>query len=190
MEQNFPAQSDIAVGYRHCCGIHTDKMAPAVSMFFVIFLDYLRNHINPHIFKIVAEVAHPVEVAAADVDEFIGADGPEKARQLRQKVGRCGETGAFAGPAFLVLIGNPGAIGIHFREHGLDIGVLKMMDVQTLPIRLTHTPTTCRVHPVAGIKLGIGRCFYFATDTEQRAEGVERVEPPIEAKRKFVEISL
>src|SRR5208283_3779472 len=59
-----------------------------------------------------------------------------------------------------------------------------------LPIRLTHTPTTCRVRPVAGIKLSIGRCFYFASDAEQRAEGVERVEAPIEAKRKFVEVSL
>src|SRR5271165_7403042 len=60
----------------------------------------------------------------------------------------------------------------------------------SLPIRLTHTPTTCRVRPVAGIKLSIGRCFYFASDAEQRAEGVERVEAPIEAKRKFVEVSL
>src|SRR5208283_4533055 len=65
-----------------------------------------------------------------------------------------------------------------------------MVPVPTLPIRLTHTPTTCRVRPVAGIKLSIGRCFYFASDAEQRAEGVERVEAPIEAKRKFVEVSL
>ena len=59
-----------------------------------------------------------------------------------------------------------------------------------LHIRLTHTPTTFRVRPVAGIKLGIGRRFYIASDAEQRAEGVERVEAAVEAKREFVEVGL
>ena len=64
------------------------------------------------------------------------------------------------------------------------------VDVHRLPIRLTHTATARRVLPVAGIKLGIGRCLYLTSDAEQRAEGVERVKAPVEAKRKFVEVSL
>ena len=59
-----------------------------------------------------------------------------------------------------------------------------------LPIRLTHTRATGRVLPVAGIKLGIGRRLYLAGDAEQRAEGIERVEAPVEAKRIFVEVGL
>jgi hypothetical protein len=46
------------------------------------------------------------------------------------------------------------------------------------------------MHPVAGIKLGIGRRPYLAGDAEQRAESIERVEAPVEAKREFVEIGL
>jgi hypothetical protein len=38
------------------------------------------------------------------------------------------------------------------------------------------------MHPVAGIKLGIGRRPYLAGDAEQRAESIERVEAPVEAK--------
>ena len=60
----------------------------------------------------------------------------------------------------------------------------------TLPIRLTHTATRCRVQPVAGIKFGIGRRLCITSDAEQRAEGVERVEAPVEAKREFVEVGL
>ena len=59
-----------------------------------------------------------------------------------------------------------------------------------LPIRLTHTSATCWVLPVAGIKLGIGRRLYITGDAEQRAESVERVEAPVEAKREFVEVGL
>src|SRR5271165_5391265 len=40
------------------------------------------------------------------------------------------------------------------------------------PILLTHTPARCRVIPVAGIKLGIGRRLCVASDAEQRTEGV------------------
>jgi len=38
--------------------------------------------------------------------------------------------------------------------------------VQTMPIRLTHTPTTCRVRPVAGIKSGICRRHCITSDAE------------------------
>ena len=41
-----------------------------------------------------------------------------------------------------------------------------------------------------GIKLGIGGRRYRTGDAEQRAEGVERVKAPVEAKRKFVEVGL
>jgi hypothetical protein len=55
---------------------------------------------------------------------------------------------------------------------------------------LTHTPARCRVIPVAGIKLGIGRRLCVASDAEQPTEGVERVEAPVEPKREFVEVGL
>src|SRR5271166_4324668 len=58
------------------------------------------------------------------------------------------------------------------------------------PIRLTHSPSRCSVIPVAGIKLGIGRRLCVASDAEQRTEGVERVEAPVEPKREFVEVGL
>lgn len=60
----------------------------------------------------------------------------------------------------------------------------------TLPIRLTQTPTRCRVDPSSGIKLGIGRRLNAAGDAEQRAEGVERVETPVEAERELIEVGL
>ncbi len=53
-----------------------------------------------------------------------------------------------------------------------------------------QTPTTCRVRPSAGIQLGVGRCLNPARDAEQRAEGVERVEPPVEAERELIEVGL
>ncbi len=62
--------------------------------------------------------------------------------------------------------------------------------VVSTPIRLTHTPARCRVIPVAGIKLGIGRRLCVASDAEQRTEGVERVEAAVEPKREFVEVGL
>ena len=61
---------------------------------------------------------------------------------------------------------------------------------QTVPIRLMQTPTTCRVRPIAGIDLGVGRRLCSSCDAEERAEGVERVEPPVEAKRELIEIGL
>ena len=62
--------------------------------------------------------------------------------------------------------------------------------VQTVPIRLMQTSTTCRVPPSAGIKVGVGRCLNPARDAKQRAEGVERVKPPVEAERELIEVGL
>src|SRR5271166_2976488 len=67
--------------------------------------------------------------------------------------------------------------------------LLRRFDHST-PIRLTHSPSRCSVIPVAGIKLGIGRRLCVASDAEQRTEGVERVEAPVEPKREFVEVGL
>src|SRR5208337_2873960 len=63
-------------------------------------------------------------------------------------------------------------------------------DDHSTPILLTHSPSRCSVIPVAGIKLGIGRRLCVASDAEQRTEGVERVEAPVEPKREFVEVGL
>ena len=51
----------------------------------------------------------------------------------------------------------------------------------TLPIRLRHTPATCWVRPVAGIKLGIGRRLYITGDAEQREESVRAGRRPLES---------
>jgi hypothetical protein len=60
------------------------------------------------------------------------------------------------------------------------------LDRGSLPIRLA----TCRVRPRAGIEVGIGRRLHPARDAEQRAEGVERVEPSVEAERELIEVAL
>src|SRR5208283_1176299 len=60
--------------------------------------------------------------------------------------------------------------------------------LQSVPIR--QTPARCRVRPRAGIKFSIGRRLSPARDAEQRAEGVERVEPPVEAERELIEVGL
>src|SRR3974390_3204304 len=59
-----------------------------------------------------------------------------------------------------------------------------------LPIRFLPTPPRCRVLPGTGVKLCIGRCGNAARDAEQRTEGVERIEPPVEAEGEFVEVGL
>jgi len=59
-----------------------------------------------------------------------------------------------------------------------------------LPIRLAPTPTMGRVRPFAGIEFGERRRLRTASNAEQRAEGVERVEAAIESKRELVEIGL
>jgi predicted type IV restriction endonuclease len=60
----------------------------------------------------------------------------------------------------------------------------------TVPIRLGQTPTTCRMRPLTGIELRVGWRLNCARDAEERAEGVERVEPSVEAERELVEIGL
>ena len=62
--------------------------------------------------------------------------------------------------------------------------------VEGLPIRLTQTPPTCRVLPLSRVKFAEGRCPDVARDTKERAEGVERVEPPVEAECELVEVGL
>ena len=66
-----------------------------------------------------------------------------------------------------------------------EVNRLADLMLPTTPILLTHTPARCRVISVAGIKLGIGRRLCVASDAEQRTEGVERVEAPVEPKREF-----
>lgn len=57
-------------------------------------------------------------------------------------------------------------------------------------IRLSPMITNRGVFPISAVEIGIGRGRHFATDAQQRAEGIERVEAPIEAERKFVEVGL
>ena len=52
----------------------------------------------------------------------------------------------------------------------------------TLPIRLTPMTATCRVPPLSRVEFGIGWSGGVARDAEQRAEGVERVKPPVEGE--------
>lgn len=40
-------------------------------------------------------------------------------------------------------------------------------DVYSLPIRLRHTPTRCRVRPFPGIEFGVGRRFHISSEAEQ-----------------------
>ena len=48
----------------------------------------------------------------------------------------------------------------------------------------------CRMLPGSGVKLCVGRCGDVARDAEQGTEGVERIEPPVEAEGEFVEVGL
>jgi hypothetical protein len=92
---------------------------------------------------------------------------------------------------------DPGSRSLYWRikdEYNRPLGALKgALDAsvdRSVPIRLTQTPARCRVHPRAGIKVGIGRRLNTARDAEQRAEGVERVETPVEAERELIEVGL
>ena len=49
---------------------------------------------------------------------------------------------------------------------------------------------TCRVPPLSRVELGIGWSGGVARDAEQRAKGVERVKPPVEAEGELVEVGL
>jgi hypothetical protein len=46
------------------------------------------------------------------------------------------------------------------------------------------------VLPLAGVEVGVRRTLGPAADPEQRPEGVERVEAPVEAERELVEVRL
>ena len=59
-----------------------------------------------------------------------------------------------------------------------------------MPIRLSPMIANPRVFPLAAIQFVIRRAFVACADAEQRAEGVERVEPPVKAKRELIEVSL
>ena len=59
-----------------------------------------------------------------------------------------------------------------------------------VPIRLTQTPTICRVLPLSRVKFSESRRLDVARDTKKRTEGVERVEPPVEAECELVEVGL
>jgi len=61
------------------------------------------------------------------------------------------------------------SLGDHFASHesvSHKADEYVRGEVHTMPIRLTHTPTTCRVRPVAGIKSGICRRHCITSDAE------------------------
>jgi len=91
-------------------------------------------------------------------------------------------------PAPAIMQASNLSAAIYKLKYGRKIGFVRIP--RYTPILLTHTPTRCRVIPVAGIKLGIGRRRCVASDAEQRTEGVERVEASVEPKREFVEVGL
>ena len=57
-------------------------------------------------------------------------------------------------------------------------------------IRLAPRPTRCSVSGFCGVKLGVGERGDIASDAEQGAECVERIEAAVEAKRELVEVGL
>jgi hypothetical protein len=73
---------------------------------------------------------------------------------------------------------------------GAESCIVSITVEKTVPIRLKHTPTRCRVRPFSRIKRVECRRVDFAGDPEQRAEGVEGVKAPIEAEGELVEVSL
>jgi polyphosphate kinase 2 (PPK2 family) len=62
--------------------------------------------------------------------------------------------------------------------------------LETMLIRLLPMTANRGVLPVARVKFGIGRTGRLATNSEQRAEGVERVEAPVKAEGELVEVGL
>src|SRR5271170_5274675 len=61
---------------------------------------------------------------------------------------------------------------------------------QCVPIRLSPTPTICRVLSRSRIKLGVGRCGDVAGDAEKGTGGIERIESSVEAEGELVEVGL
>lgn len=66
----------------------------------------------------------------------------------------------------------------------------RIHDEETMPIRLRPMTTTASVLPRSRINAVVSRANVPACDSEQRTESVERVEPAIKSKRKFVQIGL
>ena len=89
----------------------------------------------------------------------------------------------------LALVAATKVLASYIREK-YSSSEVKVINVDSLPIRLTQTPARCRVRPRARIKVGIGRRLNPTGDAEQRTEGVERVESPVEAEREFIEVGL
>ena len=50
--------------------------------------------------------------------------------------------------------------------------------------------TNRRVLPLPAVEAIVGRAFAVRTDTQQRAEGIERGEAPVKAKGELVEVGL
>ena len=42
-----------------------------------------------------------------------------------------------------------------------------LVELESLPIRLTQTPTTCWVRPIAGVEFSVGRRLSPARDPQQ-----------------------
>ena len=74
-----------------------------------------------------------------------------------------------------------------FRSGSNDQNLF-LVQVHSLPIRLSPTPPTSRVLPGSRVKLCVGRCSDVARDAEQGKESVERIKPPVEVEGEFVEV--
>ena len=57
-------------------------------------------------------------------------------------------------------------------------------------IRLAPRPTRCSVSGFCGVKLGVGERGDIASDAEQGAKCVERIEAAVKAKCELVEVCL
>src|SRR5271168_758077 len=62
--------------------------------------------------------------------------------------------------------------------------------LHSVPIRLSPTPTICRVLSRSRIKLGVGRCGDVAGDAEKGTEGIEPIQSSVEAEGELVEVGL
>ena len=87
-----------------------------------------------------------------------------------------------------------GFVGIEYEKDGSRNVVhwsgREGIVVETLPIRLTHTPTRYSMSPLAGIEPFISRSLGRSSNSEQGTEGVERIEAPVKTERELVEIGL
>ena len=85
-----------------------------------------------------------------------------------------------------------GAAGILIQDAGWDGGqhLWAVLIHWTVPIRLSPIPTTSGVLPLSRVKCGVGRCVDVASDAEKGAEGIEWVEPPVEAECELIEVGL